>query len=65
MYKKYDEIMALGVKFMEDNDNVVHDIKSSVTGQPMLVILDDLIGSMSLKTLLISLLSMQDISIYL
>ena len=40
---KYDEIMSLGVNFMEDNDNVVNNIKSSVSEQPMLVILDWLI----------------------
>merc|ERR1712081_32043 len=42
---KYDEIMSLGINFMEDNDNVVSNIKSSVTGESMLVIFDDLIGS--------------------
>ena len=42
---KYDEIMSLGVNFMEYNDNVVYDIKSSVTGEPMLVIFDELIGA--------------------
>ena len=41
---KYDEIMSLGVNFMEDSDNIVNGIKSSVSGQPMLVIFDDLIG---------------------
>ena len=46
---KYDEIVSLGVNFMEDSDNIVNDIKSSVSGQPMLVIFDDLIGSSSLK----------------
>ena len=46
---KYDEIMSLGVNFMEDSDDIVNDIKSSVSGQPMLVIFDDLIGSSSLK----------------
>merc|ERR1712081_87381 len=48
---KYDEIMSLGVNFMEDNDNVVNNIKSSVTGESMLVIFDDLIGSTSLKNI--------------
>merc|ERR1711954_320376 len=48
---KYDEIMSLGVNFMEDNDNVVNNIKSSVTGESMLVIFDDLIGSLSLKNI--------------
>ena len=42
---KYDDIKSLGVNFIEDNDNVVNNIKSSVSGQPMLVIFDDLIGS--------------------
>ena len=46
---KYDEIMSLGVNFMEDNDNIVKNIKSSVSGQSILVIFDDLIGSSSLK----------------
>ena len=46
---KYDEIMSLGVNFMEDNDNIVNNIKSSVSGQSILVIFDDLIGSSSLK----------------
>merc|ERR1711954_74155 len=44
---KYDEIKSIGVNFIEDNDNVVNNIKSSVSGQPMLVIFDDLIGSSS------------------
>merc|ERR1711954_209751 len=48
---KYDEIMSLGVNFMEDSDNIVNDIKSGVTGHPMLVIFDDLIGSSSLKVI--------------
>merc|ERR1712081_129010 len=48
---KYDEIMSLGVNFIEDNDNVVNNIKSRVSGQPMLVIFDDLIGSSSLKNI--------------
>merc|ERR1711954_306817 len=48
---KYDEIMSLGVNFMEDSDNIVNDIKSSVSGQPMLVIFDNLIGSLSLKVI--------------
>merc|ERR1711954_88228 len=43
--------MSLGVNFMEDNDNVVNDIKAGVNGQPMLVIFDDLIGSLSLKNI--------------
>ena len=34
---------------MEDNDNIVNDIETSVSGQPMLVIFDNLIGSSSLK----------------
>ena len=48
---KYDEIKSLGVNFIEDNDNVVNNIKSRVSGQPMLVIFDDLIGSSSLKNI--------------
>merc|ERR1711954_188732 len=48
---KYDEIMSLGVNFMEDSDNIVNDIKSGVSGHPMLVIFDDLIGSSSLKVI--------------
>ena len=48
---KYDDIKSLGVNFIEDNDNVVNNIKSSVSGQPMLVIFDDLIGSSSLKNI--------------
>ena len=36
---------------MEDNDNVVNNIKSSVSGQSILVLNDDLIGSPSLKTI--------------
>ena len=46
---KYDEMLSLGVNFKEDNDNIVHDIKSNVTGEPTLIIFDDLIGSSSLK----------------
>ena len=48
---KYDEIQTMGVNFMEDNDNIVDDIKCTVSGQPILVIFDDLIGSSSLKTI--------------
>ena len=48
---KYDEMQALGVNFKPDYDNMVNDIKSSVSGQPMLVIFDDLIGSSSLKNI--------------
>ena len=47
--QKYDEIMSLGVNFMENNDNIVNHIKSSVTGQTMLVIFDNIMGSLSLK----------------
>ena len=36
---------------MEDNDNVVNNIKSSVSVQSILIIFDDLIGSPSLKTI--------------
>ena len=36
---------------MEANDNIVDDIKSTVTGQPILVIFDDLIASSSLKNI--------------
>ena len=42
---KYDEIKTMGVNFMEDNNNnIVDDIKSTVSGQSILVIFDDLIG---------------------
>ena len=46
---KYDEILSLGVNFKVVHDNIVDDIKSSVTGEPALIIFDDLIGSSSLK----------------
>ena len=36
---------------MEDNDNIVNTIKSSVSGQSILAVFDDLIGSSSLKTI--------------
>ena len=36
---------------MEENDNIVDDIKSTVSGQSILVIFDDLIGSSSLKSI--------------
>ena len=36
---------------MEDNDNVVNNIKSSVSVQSILIIFHDLIGSPSLKTI--------------
>ena len=48
---KSDEIQTMGVNFMGDNDNIVDDIKSTVSGQPILVIFDDLIGSSSLKSI--------------
>ena len=41
----------MGVNFMEDNDNIVEEIKSTVSGQSILVIFDDLIGSSSLKSI--------------
>ena len=37
------------INFKFDHDNIVDDIKSSVTGEPTLIIFDDLIGSSSLK----------------
>ena len=46
---KYDEMMSLGVNFKVDHDNIVDDIKSNVTGEPTLIIFDDLFGSSSLK----------------
>ena len=46
---KYDEMLSLGVNFKEDHDNIVNDIKLSVSGEPILIIFDDLIGSSSLK----------------
>ena len=36
---KYDEMLSLGVNFKEDNDNILNDIKSNVTGEPSLIIL--------------------------
>ena len=48
---KFDEIRSLGVNFMEDNDNIVDGIKSTVSGQPILVIFEDLIGSSFLKSI--------------
>ena len=44
---KYDEIKSLGVNFIEENDNIVKYLKSSVSRQPVLVIFDDLFGSSS------------------
>ena len=46
---KYDEMLSLGVNFKEDHDNMVNDIKSTVSGEPMLFIFGDLIGLFSLK----------------
>ena len=46
---KYDEMLWLGVNFKIDHDNIVDDIKSNVSGEPTLIIFDDLIGSSSLK----------------
>ena len=46
---KYDEMQALGVNFKHYHDNIVDDITSNVSGEPILVIFDDLIGSSSLK----------------
>ena len=34
---KYDEMHALGVNFMEDRDNIVDDIKTHVSGEPIFV----------------------------
>ena len=52
MYKRFgnqNEMLSLGVNFKVDHDNIVDDIRSSVTGEPTLIIFDDLIGSSSLK----------------
>ena len=38
------------INFMEDSEEIVNEIKSYATGQPMLVIVDDFIGSSSLKS---------------
>ena len=35
---KYDEMSSLGVNFKVDHDNIVNDIKSSVSGEPILII---------------------------
>merc|ERR1711867_290478 len=32
---KYDEMLSLGVNFKEDHDNIVNDIKLSVSGEPL------------------------------
>ena len=48
---KYDEMESLGVNFMEDNENIIQNIKSTVSGQSILVIFDDLIGSNSLQNI--------------
>ena len=47
--KKFEELLSVGVNFNKDCDNIVNDIKASVSGEPILVIFDDLIGSSSLK----------------
>ena len=49
--QKYDELMSLGVNFILDSDNVVDDIKSGASGQPVFVIFDDLINSPSLSSI--------------
>ena len=46
---KYDEMLSLGVNFKVGHDNIVDAIKSNVSGEPILIIFDDLIGSSSLK----------------
>ena len=46
---KYDEMLSLGVNFKVNHGNIVDDIKYSVTGEPTLIIFDDLIGSSSLN----------------
>ena len=46
---KYDELESLGVNFKEDNNDIAESIKSNASGQPMLVIFDDLISSPSLN----------------
>ena len=48
---KYDDIKLLGVNLIEENDDIVNNIKSRVSGQPMLVVFDDFIGSSSLKNI--------------
>ena len=47
--QKFEELLSLGVNFKKDYDNIVNDIKASISGEPILVIFDDLIGSSSLK----------------
>ena len=34
---KYDEMLSLGVNFKVDHDNIVDDIKSNVSGEPILL----------------------------
>ena len=34
---KYDEMLSLWVNFKEDHDNIVDDIKSSVSGDKLLI----------------------------
>ena len=60
---KYDEIQTMGVNFMEDSGNIIDEVKSCASRQPMLVVFDDLIDSSSLKSILICLWLMQDIRI--
>ena len=31
-------MLSLGVNFKEDHDNIVNDIKSSISGEPMFII---------------------------
>ena len=50
-HPKYNDIKWLGDNFIEDNDNIVDDIKSGVSGQPMLIIFDDLFDSSLLKNI--------------
>ena len=41
----------MGVNFIEDNNNIVDNIKYTVSGQSILVIFDDLVRSSSLKSI--------------
>ena len=48
---KFDEMKHLVHVFLEDDENVVENIKMYATGQSILVVFDDMINSKSLNTL--------------
>ena len=48
---KFEEVKSLVHVFIEDGENIVERIKEYVTGNPLLVVFDDMINSKSMSNL--------------